>query len=491
MKYSEYFKRFIENDEEEVIQHIPNVDAEAFLLENAPRLYCPEPVIEEIFAFRTFTMRKHIKKTEDGFVLTEFLVNTQLPWAGKHNTINAALTHHMNEFRWLKNADDFLDYIRFFLSGEGEAYAYHTPALCAIVGFCYATGNDAFLREHIAELERYFIGWEERHGTETGLYFSNDDREGTEYSISGTNSEKKSLVGYRPLMNSCMFGDAMTLSKLFLRLGNEEKCELYARKAELIKKNMDERMWDGTFYKAVHPSVWDTKYPFGTNDILEECNVRELIGIVPWAFAIPDAGKEAAFRYLFDSGVFAAKTGLATAEISHPRFGYFPEYPCTWNGNVWPYATSYAINAVISLLKNYEQTAVSENELYSLIKTYAEMHYSVENGKRIPFVDESMQPFEPVWHVRMMAYARGKGYTGGMNRGRDYNHSSFIDLVLRGLCGVDAESETLRVNPRIKGIWKYFKIENLTYRKKNYTVYYDEDGSVFGKGSGVVIEENI
>ena len=44
--------------------------------------------------------------------------------------------------------------------------------------------------------------------------------------------------------------------------------------------------------------------------------------------------------------------------------------------------------------------------------------------------------------------------------------------------------------PRIKGIWKYFKLENLTYRKKTYTVYYDEDGSVFGKGQGVIIEES-
>lgn len=43
--------------------------------------------------------------------------------------------------------------------------------------------------------------------------------------------------------------------------------------------------------------------------------------------------------------------------------------------------------------------------------------------------------------------------------------------------------------PRIKGIRKYFKLENLTYRKKTYTVYYDEDGSAFVKGKGLIIEE--
>ncbi len=488
MRYQDYFRKFIENDEEDVIQHIPNAEAEAFLYENAPRLYCPDPVIEETFAFRTFTMRKHVKSTEDGFVLTEFLVNEALPWAGKHNTINAPLTHHLNEFRWLKNADWFLDYIRFFLSGKGEAFAYHTPALAAMVDFCRTTANEAFLLENIDLLEAYFLGWEQTHGTKNGLFFSNDDREGTEFSISGTTPDLQRLYGFRPLMNACMYGDAKALSEVFSLVGNEEKRRLYAEKAAHIKQKMDEKMWDGEFYKAIHPLHGDLDRPVSVRDIPEGCNVRELVGFIPWAFSMPDAGKEGAFRWLFDPTVFAAKTGLATADISHPRFQFYSDHPCTWSGNVWPYATSYAVSAVISLLSNYEQSTVSEGDLYSLIKTYAEMHYSVENGKRVNFIDEVMLPFEPVWYVRMLAHKEGRAISGGKNRGKDYNHSTFIDLVLRGLCGVDTESETLRIEPRIKGIWKYFKLENLTYRGKNYTVYYDEDGSVFGKGKGVIIE---
>ena len=51
-----------------------------------------------------------------------------------------------------------------------------------------------------------------------------------------------------------------------------------------------------------------------------------------------------------------------------------------------------------------------------------------------------------------------------------------------------AQSLYLTVEPRIVGIWRWFKIENLTICRKTYTVYYDEDGSVFGKGAGVIIE---
>ncbi len=489
MTYREYFRKFIENDEEDVIQHIPNAEAEAFLCENAPRLYCPDTVIEETFAFRSFTMRKHIRSTEDGFVLTEFLVNDVLPWAGKHNTINAPLTHHLNEFRWLKNADWFLDYIRFFLSGKGEAFAYHAPALSAMVHFCRVTANEAFLLENIDLLEAYFLGWEKTHGTKNGLFFSNDDREGTEYSISGTTPNFQRLYGFRPLMNACMYGDAKALSEVFALAGNEEKKILYADKAAQIKQKMDETMWDGEIYKAVHPLHGDLDRPVDVRDIPEGCNACELVGYIPWAFSMPDAGKEDAFRWLFDTSVFAAKTGLATADISHPRFQFYSEHPCTWSGNVWPYATSYAVNAVIALLSDYEQSVVSEKDLYSLIRTYAEMHYSVEKGKKINFIDEVMLPFEPVWYVRKLAHEEGRTISGGKNRGKDYNHSTFIDLVLRGLCGVNTKSVTLCIEPRIKGIWKYFKIENLTYRGKTYTVYYDEDGTVFGKGRGVVIEK--
>ena len=489
MRYSEYFRKFIENDEEDVIQHIPNAEAEAFLYENAPRLYCPDTVIEETFAFRSFTMRKHIKNTEDGFVLTEFLVNEKLPWAGKHNTINAPLTHHLNECRWFKNADDFLDYIRFFLSGKGEAFAYHAPALTAMVHFCRATANEDFLIENIDALELYYMHWERTHGTKNGLFFSNDDREGTEFSISGTTADMKRRFGFRPLMNACMYGDAKALSEVFALAGDEEKQKIYEKKAAAIKQRMDEKMWDGELYKAIHPLDGDLDRPIDLRDIPKECNARELVGFIPWAFSMPDAGKEGAFRLLFDPSVFSAKTGLATADISHPRFQFYSEHPCTWSGNVWPYATSYAISAVIALLSDYEQSTVDARDLYSLIKTYAEMHYSEENGKRINFLDEVMLPFEPVWYVRMLAHKEGRKISGGKNRGKDYNHSTFIDLVLRGLCGVDMKSETLRIEPRIKGIWKYFKLENFTYRKKTYTVYYDEDGTVFGKGKGVFIEE--
>ena len=127
--------------------------------------------------------------------------------------------------------------------------------------------------------------------------------------------------------------------------------------------------------------------------------------------------------------------------------------------------------------------------LFDFTKTYAEMHYLEEDGKRINFIDEVMLPDKYIWDCREFFKNRDVPIeNGGKERGRDYNHSTFIDIVLRGICGINFKNNILTVNPRIKGIWKWFKIENLTFRKKTYNIYFDEDGLVFNRGKGVIIE---
>ena len=505
-KLKEYTERFNKNDEETVIQKVRNEDAFAFLCENAPRLECPDEVIEETFAFRTWTIRKHLKDTADGLMMTEFLPS--VPWSGKHNTINAPLFHHLNEYRWFKNAKELNDYLFFFLENKGEnAYDYTTPALTAMYEFLTVTGNDALIIENADKFEAYFKKWEELHLTESGLYWSIDDNDAMEWSISGSTPEKdgkalhdewlkgnrvkgtaRPLKGLRPTMNAYMYGDAVTLSRIFALSGNKEKSDFYLSRAKKIKSLTDERLWDGEFYKAIHAEsiTEDLSY----KDIRPEMNVRELIGYIPWIYAMPDQDKAKAFALLKDEECFKAETGFATADKSHERFLYERPHECLWNGYVWPFATSQTINAVISLLNNYEETVISDRDLYDFIYTYAKMHYTVDERGRHSFIDEVMYPDKPIWSSREELKALGwKPIKGGYERGKDYNHSTFIDLVIRGLVGVDINADTLSVKPRVAGIWKWFSLENLTYKNKVYNIYYDEDGTRYGKGCGITVEE--
>ena len=77
---------------------------------------------------------------------------------------------------------------------------------------------------------------------------------------------------------------------------------------------------------------------------------------------------------------------------------------------------------------------------------------------------------------------------GGFERGKDYNHSLFCDLVLSGLLGIHPKGDSFTVKPLIPDNWDYFKVENLWLHGKCFTITYDKDGSHYGKGAGLTIK---
>jgi hypothetical protein len=104
-RIGEYVTRFNETDDELTVQLIPDSKAAKFLSENIPRFECPDRELEEIYYFRWWTFRKHIKQTPEGYIISEFLPS--VGWAGKYNGISCAAMHHYNEGRWLCYAAEY------------------------------------------------------------------------------------------------------------------------------------------------------------------------------------------------------------------------------------------------------------------------------------------------------------------------------------------------------------------------------------------------
>ena len=96
-----WFDRFSADDEELYTNAVSNAEAAEWAVKSIPRFACPDRDIERAYYFRWWTYRKHLKKTPDGWVVTEFL--PQVPWAGPHNTISCPLNHHIMEGRWLRD----------------------------------------------------------------------------------------------------------------------------------------------------------------------------------------------------------------------------------------------------------------------------------------------------------------------------------------------------------------------------------------------------
>nr|MDA3880541.1 hypothetical protein [Prolixibacteraceae bacterium] len=69
--YVEYFNRM---EDENIVQAIPNNEAWDWMKKNVPLFECPQDNFEEMFIYRWWTLRKHIKETPVGYAFTEFLV---------------------------------------------------------------------------------------------------------------------------------------------------------------------------------------------------------------------------------------------------------------------------------------------------------------------------------------------------------------------------------------------------------------------------------
>ena len=155
-----YVRDFNRTDRESYSNTIVNAQAEMFLRDNAPAFECPDADIERTYHFRWWTFRKHLKHTEDGWVITEFL--PPVGWARRHNTISCALGHHCREGRWLRDRKYVLDYLRFMLrkgtvSGKGAYINWPATSLMALME---TTGDRSLGRDLISDLTRHYRTWE-------------------------------------------------------------------------------------------------------------------------------------------------------------------------------------------------------------------------------------------------------------------------------------------------------------------------------------------
>lgn len=482
-KFQSYIAAFNANDEELFPQKITNADAEAFLQAQIPMLDCPDPTLEKTYYFRWWTYRKHLKETPAGHIITEFL--PAVKWAGPYNSINCPACFHIREGRWLKDPEGFIaQYIDFWLDGHGDAYKY-TSWLChAVVEYCEAKQDYRFGIDRLPKLIKFFEKRDAIHRRSCGLYWSDDRRDGMEYSISGP--------GLRPTINSYVYADALAIVKLANMAGEDEIADRFNKLASDLKKKMNKLLWHEGFYRTI-PLAMDEDPVFDSRpEVSADHNVKEQAGFVPWYFDLPDADKNAAFSELLTEEGFKAPYGITTAERRHPRFMEEHPHECLWNGPVWPFATSQTLVGLATVLRLGKPCSLGKQDYYDLLLQYASSHsFTKADGTTVPFIDENMDPFTGRWLARDILEKWGwLPKKGGFERGKDYNHSLFCDLVLSGLLGIQATGDTFTASPLIPDSWDYFKVENLWLKGKCFSITYDKDGSHYGQGADINILEN-
>jgi len=498
-KLKSYVELFNKSDNELYTQHIPNENAFEFLNKNIPLIDLPNKNLEETYYFRWWTFRKHIKSTIDGFVITEFL--PQVSWSMKHNTINCPAGHHIYEGRWLKDSKYISEYIDFWLNKSGDGIRQYSFWIAdAFLAFNNIHRNDSILSKQLKPLINNYNEWEKiRKEKDKILFFQYDDRDGMELTVSGrklnNGTEIFGIESVRPTINSYMYADAKAISKISYMNDDIENGEKYEMKAIEIKKEIQRSLWndDLNFF-----TVLPKKY----NESTKPLDVRELIGYVPWYFNLPDDEPKysVAWNKIMDTTGFYAPIGLTVTEQSDPYFKISYEgHECQWNGPSWPFATTQTLKALANFLNNYSNNkTVTKNDYYHLLIQYSRQHkLKNENGETINWIDENINPFTGDWISRTrLKNWDGKGWSdekGGVERGKDYNHSGFTDLILSDLLGIKPKlNSTIEINPLVPNNWEWFAVDNIYYQGKKFSLIWDKTGKRYSRGKGLMLfRENI
>ncbi|MBN1765275.1 MAG: hypothetical protein JW860_08470 [Sedimentisphaerales bacterium] len=458
----EAFRHYVDDfntmEKENIVNEISNAESWAWMKDNIPFFECPDKAIEQIYYYRWWTFRKHLKKTPEGYVFTEFL--DKVGHSGKYNTISCALGHHICEGTWLRDSNYIDQYARFWYTGNKGAaqphfHKYSNWATAALYRRYLVNQDKAFLTGLLDAFVRDYQAWVDEKGLNNGLFWQYDVRDGMEESISGSRKIKNA----RPPLNCYMFANAIAIAKIAEMAGDRKLAQEYAQKAADLKSLIQELMWDdkAAFFKVRHPE--------GTL-----ATVREEIGYIPWYFNLPDNGYEKAWQQLTDPQGFKSPMGITTAERRHPEFRSHGVGTCEWDGAVWPFATSQTLTAMANLLRNYEQPYVNKKDYFEALRAYARSHH-YDNK---PYIGEYLDEINGRW------------LTPDSDRSRYYNHSTFCDLVITGPVGLAPRADDIvEVDPLLPdGTWDWFCLDMVLYHGKKLTILWDRTGEKYGKDKG-------
>ena len=476
-RFKQYVEEFNKHDDELYKGNFPNAVAWDFLKDNIPLLDCPDDDITRTYYFRWWTYRKHIKKTPAGFIVDEFLPD--FGWAGPFNSINCAAGHHLYARRscWLRDPNYLNDYTAFWFGKGGNPRSYSFWAGDSVWQRYCVTGDASEAKRLLPDLIANFEAWEKSNRDANGLYWQLDDRDGMEASIGGS--------GYRATLNSYQFGDALAIARIAELAGKTDIASEFREKAAAIKNLVQERLWDAQaqFFKVL---------PRGENKSFAD--VRELHGFTPWYFNLPDPQFAVAWKEAIDPQGFRAPLGLTTAEQRHPKFSLaYTGHECQWNGSVWPFATAITLTGLANLLNGPPQDFIGAKDYFELLRTYARsQRLKLDDGRVVLWIDENQNPTNGDWIARTRLKTWNNGTwdaaKGGVERGKDYNHSTFCDLVISGLIGLRraATKRSLLTSSQAPPSWGYFRLDQILYHfGHNLTILFDQDGKHYGKGEGL------
>jgi len=466
-------------DQHKLAKEYYQEDAEWYL-DNIPFFECSDKDIEQVYYYRWKMYKAHIRNVgTDNYIITEFI--NHVPWDREpYCTINAASMHHIYEGRWLKDNRYMDGYIDYLIQKGGNNRRYSESIADAAYARWLVNADSAFICRQLDSMKYSYAQWQDHWDSSKQLYYIPAMPDATEYTIASIDASNGTGgfddgEAFRPTINSYMYGNAMAIAKIAELKGDAATAKEYFQKAEALKLNVEKYLWNDSLQHFTDRFKVNNQYVHYWDFI----RGRELAGIIPWYFDLPADSPvfNQAWKHITDTSELQGAFGLRTNEPSYQyyfkQFVYFEgQRGSQWNGPSWPYQSSQAITAMANFLNDYKQNVITSSDYTGLLRKFAKQHI-LPSGK-INLVEN----YDPNLGGPIVYYYWSN----------HYNHSSFCNLVISGLCGIrPSAGDTLVVNPLVDSSIRYFCMDDVSYHGHRLSVVYDQDGQRYHLGKGLTV----
>ncbi len=129
--------------------------------------------------------------------------------------------------------------------------------------------------------------------------------------------------------------------------------------------------------------------------------------------------------------------------------------------------------SIISLFLNeYQQHQVTPADYVKLLRMYTRQHYLPDSSVNL------VENYDPNLGGPIVYYYWSN----------HYNHSSFNNLVITGLCGIrPSEGDTLTLHPLADSTIEYFYLDDAMYHGHKLSVIFDRNGEMHKMGKGLTV----
>jgi F5/8 type C domain/Trehalase len=453
-------------------------------VDNIPFFECSDKEIEQVYYYRWKMYKAHIRNVGDSrYVITEFI--NHVPWDREpFCTINAASMHHIYEGRWLKDNRYMDGYIDNLYQHGGNDRRYSESVADAAFARYLVNGDADFVMKQLDSMISVYNQWYDHYDSSKQLYYIPAMPDATEYTIASIDASggKDGFEGgdaFRPTINSYMYGNALAISQIAAMKGEEAVSDQYLKKALELKTNVEKNLWNDSLQHFTDRFKVNNQYVRYWDFI----RGRELAGMIPWYFNLPADNErfQAAWKHVIDTSHLMGRHGLRTNEPSYEyyfkQFVYFEgKRGSQWNGPSWPYQTSQVLTAMANVLNNYNQSVVTDSDYCKLLRLYTRQHFLPDGNINL------VENYDPNLGGSIVYYYWSN----------HYNHSSYNNLVISGLCGIrPSAGDTLDINPLIDSSIDNFYLDDVMYHGHKLSLIYDKDGSKYkaGKGLSVFVDD--